>query len=169
VARQPEHLEAAHLAEQQAQRRAQAHATAQQLTAAPPLGPGQARRDSSAGGLPAVPVEGSRMQRRETLKWGLAVAITPEVLGRVLPDAAAEAMEFTQLTALSAVGQGTLDHLELVISDLNRAYMKDPPAEQFVMARAYRSRVDELIRDRHTLKELQALYVHAACLSELLA
>lgn len=37
------------------------------------------------------------------------------------------------------------------------------------MARAYRSRVDELIRGRHTLKELQALYVYAAWLSELLA
>jgi transcriptional regulator with XRE-family HTH domain len=163
------HAKAAHLAEQQAQRRAQAQATVQQLTAAPPLRPGEARREGSAGGLPAVPVEGSRMRRRETIKLGLAVAITPEILGRVLSDAATEALEFTQLTALSSVGQGTLDHLELVISDLNRAYMKDPPAEQFVVARVYRSRVDELIRGRHTLKELQALSVHAACLSELLA
>jgi len=78
-------------------------------------------------------------------------------------------MEFTQLAGLSAVGQGTLEHLELVVSDLNRVYSKDPPAEQFVVARAYRSRVDELIRVRHTLKELQALYVYAAWLSELLA
>jgi tetratricopeptide (TPR) repeat protein len=108
-------------------------------------------------------------KRRDTIKLGLAVAVTPEVLGRVLSDAAAEAMEFTQLTALSAVGRGTLDHLELVISDLNRAYMTNPPTEQFIAARAYRSRVDELIRGRHTLKELQELYVHAAWLSELLA
>jgi tetratricopeptide (TPR) repeat protein len=108
-------------------------------------------------------------KRRETIKLGLAVAVTPEVLGRVLSDAAAEAVEFTQLTALSAVGKGTLEHLELVISDLNRAYMANPPAEQFIVARAYRSRVDELIRGRHTLKELRELYVHAAWLSELLA
>jgi len=108
-------------------------------------------------------------KRRETIKLGLAVVVTPEVLGRVLSDAAAEAMEFTQLTGLSAVGQGTLEHLELVISDLNRAYMTNPPAEQFIVARAYRSRVDELIRGHHTLKELQELYVHAAWLSELLA
>jgi len=65
--------------------------------------------------------------------------------------------------------RGTLEHLELVVSDLNRAYSKNPPAEQFVVARVYRSRVDELIRGRHTLKELQALYVYAAWLSELLA
>ncbi|MGQ0775743.1 MAG: hypothetical protein ACT4NY_15215 [Pseudonocardiales bacterium] len=100
---------------------------------------------------------------------GLAVNVTPEVLEKVLSDAAAEAIEFTQLTGLSAVGQGTLEHLELVVSDLNRVYSKDPPAEQFVVARAYRTRVDELIRGRHTLKELQELYVYAAWLSELLA
>jgi tetratricopeptide (TPR) repeat protein len=163
------HAKTSYLAEQQAKRRARAHTTAQQLTATPPPRPEQACGEGLAGGLPAVPVEGDSMKRRETFKWGLALAVTPEVLGRVLSDAAAEAMEFTQLTSLSAVGQGTLDHLELVVSDLNRAYLKDPPVEQFVVARAYRSRVDELIRGRHTLKELQALYVYAAWLSELLA
>jgi tetratricopeptide (TPR) repeat protein/transcriptional regulator with XRE-family HTH domain len=143
----------------------------------PPTGPtphGLASTESSdhnpsAGGFPAVPTEDCTIQRRKTLKFGLALAVTPEVLGRVLSDAAAEAMEFTQFTGLSAVGQGALEHLELVVSDLNQEYMKDPPAEQFVVARAYRSRVDELIRGRHTLKELQALYVYAAWLSELLA
>ncbi|MGH3686541.1 MAG: XRE family transcriptional regulator, partial [Pseudonocardiaceae bacterium] len=49
-------------------------------------------------------------------------AVTPDVLGRVLSDTATDAMEFTQLTASSAVGQGTLEHLEVVVSDLNRAY-----------------------------------------------
>ncbi|MGH3806106.1 MAG: hypothetical protein ACRDRU_05625 [Pseudonocardiaceae bacterium] len=97
------------------------------------------------------------------------MAVTPDVLGRVLSDAATDAMEFTQLIASSAVGKGTLEHLEVVVSDLNRAYSKNPPAEQFVVARAYRSLVDELIRGRHTLRELQALYVYAAWLSELLA
>jgi tetratricopeptide (TPR) repeat protein len=131
-----------------------------------------ARRAHSVGALPAVdegPAEEGTTQRRQALKLGLAAAVTPEVLGRVLSDAATEALEFTQLAGLSAVGQGTLDHLELVVSDLNRGYPEDPPAEQFVVARAYRSRVDELIRGRHTLKELQALYVYAAWLSELLA
>ena len=128
-----------------------------------------ARRESSVGGLPAAPVEDGTAQRRKALTLGLAAAVTPDVLGRVLSDAAAEAMEFTRLAGVSAVGQGTLEHLELVVSDLNRAYSKDPPAEQFVVARAYRSRVDELIRGRHTLKELRELYVYAAWLSELLA
>jgi hypothetical protein len=100
---------------------------------------------------------------------GLAAAVTSDVLGRVLSEAAAEAMEFTQLAGLSAVGQGTLEHLELVVSDLNRVYSKDPPVEQFIVARAYRSRVDELIRGRHTLKESRELYVYAAWSSELLA
>jgi tetratricopeptide (TPR) repeat protein len=128
-----------------------------------------ARRESSVGGLPAAPVEDGTAQRRNALTLGLAAAVTPDVLGGVLFDAAAEAMEFTQLAGLSAVGQGTLEHLELVVSDLNLVYSKDPPAEQFVVARAYRSRVDELIRGRHTLKELRELYVYAAWLSELLA
>ncbi|MGB6165818.1 MAG: helix-turn-helix transcriptional regulator [Pseudonocardiaceae bacterium] len=127
-----------------------------------------ARRENPVGEPPTAPGEGDRVQRREALSLGLAVAVTPDVLGRVLAGAAAEAMEFTQLAGVSTVGQGTLEHLELVVSDLNRVYSKDPPAEQFVVARAYRSRVDELIRGRHTLKELQALYVYAAWLSELL-
>lgn len=148
---------AAHLAEQQARQRARAQATAEQLMA------------GTALGAEGVPVHDDITQRRSVLKLGLAVAVTPEMLGRVLSDAAAEAMEFTQLTGVSAVGQGMLEHLEVVVSDLNRVYSKDPPAEQFVIARAYRSQVNELIRGRHTLKELQALYVYAAWLSELLA
>ena len=147
----------------------EAQTTNDQLTAASPVRPEQACGDGSAEGLPAVPGEGGTPQRRDTLKLGLAVAITPDILDRVLSEAAAEALEFTQLAASSAVGQGTLDHLELVVNDLNRAYSRHPPIEQFIVARAYRSRVDELIRGRHTLKELQELYVYAACLSELLA
>ncbi len=50
------HAKAAHLAEQQAQRRARAHATAQQLTAAAPLRLKQRVVDDSADGLPAVPM-----------------------------------------------------------------------------------------------------------------
>jgi hypothetical protein len=116
-----------------------------------------------------VSVEDGTTHRRKALTVGLAVAVAPDVLGRVLSDAAAEAMEFTQLTGLSAVGPSTLEHLESVVSDLNRVYSKDPPAEQFVVARAYRSRADELIRGHRMLKEMQSLYVYAAWLSELLA
>jgi tetratricopeptide (TPR) repeat protein len=149
----------AYIAEQQAKRRTQAQAAVQQLTTEHP----------PRSEHPCCGTSGYAIHRRETFKLGLTVAITPGILGRVLSDATTKAMEFTQLTALSAVGKGVLEHLELVISDLNRAYSKHPPTEQFIVARAYRSRVDELIRDRHTLKELQTLYVDAAWLSELLA
>jgi transcriptional regulator with XRE-family HTH domain len=159
----------AYLAEQQAKRRARAQATVEQLAADPSLKSEQACRDGSDDGLPAAPMGDYARQRRKTLKLGLTVALTPEILSRVLADAADEAMEFTQVAALSAVEQGTLEHLELVISDLNQVYSKNPPAEQFIVARVYRSRVNELICGRHTLKELQALYVCAAWLSELLA
>ncbi|MGH3908256.1 MAG: hypothetical protein ACRDTE_29350, partial [Pseudonocardiaceae bacterium] len=106
---------------------------------------------------------------RTALKLSLAAAVAPELLNRVLSDAAAEAMEFTRLAGVSSVGRGTLEHLELVLSDLFQSHSKEPPAELFVVARAYRSRVDDLIRGRHTLTELRDLYVYAGCLSELLA
>ncbi|MGH8602876.1 MAG: helix-turn-helix domain-containing protein, partial [Gammaproteobacteria bacterium] len=123
------HAKATYLAEQKAQRRARAQATAQQLTAASspkarvdttlssrgmPITAYEAvetarqdaaSRKGSADGLPAAPSGDGRVPRRKILKLGLAVtAVTPEVLGRVLSDAAAEAMEFTQLAGLSAVG-----------------------------------------------------------------
>ncbi|MGH4018401.1 MAG: tetratricopeptide repeat protein, partial [Pseudonocardiaceae bacterium] len=112
---------------------------------------------------------GDMTSRRKALKLSLAAAIAPEALHRVLSDAAADAMEFTRLTGVSSVGHGTLEHLELVLTDLNRGYSQEPPTELFVVARAYRSRVDELIKGRHTLKELRELYVYAGWLSELLA
>jgi tetratricopeptide (TPR) repeat protein len=117
----------------------------------------------------AQPVHGGTSGRRAALKLSVAAALAPEVLSRVLTDSAAEAMEFTRQAGVSSVGRGTLEHLELVIADLYRGYSQEPPAEQFVVARAYRSRVNEFIRGRHTLKELRELYVHAGCLSELLA
>lgn len=159
----------AYLDEQQAKRRTQAQATVEQLTADPTVEPEQACRGGSDDGIPAAPAGDYARQRRKTLKLGLAAVLTPEILSRVLADAADEAMEFTQAAAVSAVGQGTLDHLELAISDLNQGYQKNLPAEQFIVARFYRSRVNELICGHQTLKELQALYVYAAWLSEHLA
>jgi tetratricopeptide (TPR) repeat protein len=79
------HAKAAHLAEQQAKRRARAQITAQQLTAAPSL--------ASAGQTPdrfcEVPFD--PMKRRTLLHWGLGVT-TGSALGRVpnsQPDVAA--------------------------------------------------------------------------------
>lgn len=128
----------------------------------------QAAEAKRQGAQPAH-ANGVTSGRRAALKLSVAATLAPEVLSRVLADSAAEAMEFTRLAGVSSVGRGTLEHLELVISDLDRGYSWEPPADQFSVARAYRSRVDELIRGRHTLGELRELYVYAGWLSELLA
>ncbi len=108
-------------------------------------------------------------KRRTALNLGLVAAVSPDTLTSVLRDSAGEAMEFTRGTAVSSVGTSTLDHLEAVVTDLNRSHRVKPPGELFVVARAYRQRVDQLIQGRHTLKEERELYVYAAWLSELLA
>src|SRR4029077_9383697 len=46
---------------------------------------------------------------------------------------------------------------------------KETLAEQFAVARAYRTRVHELIEGRHTFREGRQLYVYAAWLDEILA
>ncbi|MGH3885483.1 MAG: helix-turn-helix domain-containing protein [Pseudonocardiaceae bacterium] len=119
-------------------------------------------------GLAGSGTEGTT-KRRTALNLGLVAAISPETLISVLYDSAGEAMEFTRGTAVSAVGAGTLDHLEAVVTDLDRSYWAKPPGELFAVARAYRRRVDQLIQGRHTLKEERELYFYAAWLSELLA
>jgi tetratricopeptide (TPR) repeat protein/transcriptional regulator with XRE-family HTH domain len=108
-------------------------------------------------------------KRRSAISLGLLTAISPETLTSVLRDSAGEAMEFTRGTAVSSVGAGTLDHLEAVVTNLDRSYWAKPPGELFAVARAYRQRVEQLIQGRHTLKEERELYVYAAWLSELLA
>ena len=108
-------------------------------------------------------------KRRTALNLGLVAALSPETLTSVLRDSAGEAMEFTRGTAVSSVGAGTLDHLEAVVTDLDRSYWVKQPGELFAVARAYRRRVDQLIQGRHTLKEERELYFYAAWLSELLA
>ncbi|MGH3926860.1 MAG: helix-turn-helix domain-containing protein, partial [Pseudonocardiaceae bacterium] len=106
------------------------------------------------GGLLDVNGSGTEdaTKRRTALNLGLAATISPQTLTRVLRDSAGEAMEFTRGTAGSSVGAGTLDHLEAVVTDLDRSYWAKPPGELFAVARAYRRRVDQLIQGRHTLK-----------------
>ncbi|WP_326829913.1 hypothetical protein OIE13_10045 [Streptosporangium sp. NBC_01810] len=98
------------------------------------------------------------------LRVGLAAA-----MGRVLGDAADEAMEFTRRAGQSAVGQSTLDHLEVVITDIATNVNRSSPADMFTVAHAYRQRIDQLIRSLHTLKESRELYVYAGWLSQELA
>ncbi|MGH3886220.1 MAG: helix-turn-helix domain-containing protein [Pseudonocardiaceae bacterium] len=108
-------------------------------------------------------------KRRTALNLGVAAAVSPETLWQVLRDSAGDAMEFTRATAVSGVGAGTLDHLEAVLTNLDRSYHVQPLGELFVVTRAYRQRVEQLIQSRHTLTEERELYVYAAWLSELLA
>jgi transcriptional regulator with XRE-family HTH domain len=113
--------------------------------------------------------EGDPTNRRDALRLGFAVAAAPEVLRRVLQECAEEAMERTRDVGATSVGRGTFDHLEAVVSDLERSYSRQLPAEQFAVARTYRRHVQELIRGRHTLTEGRELYVYAAWLDETLA
>jgi tetratricopeptide (TPR) repeat protein len=105
------------------------------------------------------------VSRREFLQAALA----PEVLRRILRAAGGEAMEFTRLSGISGVGRGTLDHLEAVVTDLDRSYSQGSPAEEFAVAHAYRASVQRLIQGPHTFKEGRELYVYAAWLDEALA
>jgi tetratricopeptide (TPR) repeat protein len=107
--------------------------------------------------------------RRDALKLGAVASLAPDLLGRVMREAAAEAMEFTRNTSVTAVGRGTFDHLTAVIADLDRSYSIEPPAELFTITQTYRRRVEQLIEGPHTLRDGRELYVYAAWLSELLA
>jgi tetratricopeptide (TPR) repeat protein len=78
-------------------------------------------------------------------------------------------LEFPRLTDASLLAPDTFDRLEAVLTELDRSYSKECPAELFVLARSFRVRVDQLIQGRHTLKDLRELYVYAGWLSEMLA
>lgn len=90
------------------------------------------------------------MRRRTALGLGLVAALSPTSITAVLRESAAEALEFTRERAVSAVGTGTLDHLDAVIAELDRAYNWQPAAKLFPIARAYRHEVARLINGQHT-------------------
>jgi len=113
--------------------------------------------------------EGFRAKRRDALKLGIAPSVTPDVAGRVLRDAALDAMEFTRRVGATAVGAATFGHLEAAVMQLDRAYTVEPPAGLFGLARGYRARVAEMASGSCTLRELRELYVFAGWLSEKLA
>jgi tetratricopeptide (TPR) repeat protein len=121
---------------------------------------------AQARALDLLRPDGEDVNRREFLQ---VAVVAPAVLRRVLSAAGGEAMEFTRLAATSGVGVGTLDHLEAVLTELYCSYSKESLAEHFAVARAYRTRVQELIQGRHTLQEGRQLYVYAAWLDHTLA
>jgi hypothetical protein len=119
---------------------------------------------------PSPREEDEDTKRRDFLKFAAVVpVVAPEILSRVLADAATEAMAWTRHAGASMLGPTTFDHLEAVLARLDGAYGKEPAADLFRLARAYRAQVAEMIQGRHTLKEGRELYVYAAWLSRRLA
>jgi len=111
----------------------------------------------------------SRANRRDALTLGIAAPVTPDVTGRVLRDAALDALEFTRRAGATAVGAAALGQLEAAVMQLDRAYTMEPPAGLFGLARGYRARVAEMTAGSRTLRELRELYAYAGWLSEKLA
>jgi hypothetical protein len=112
---------------------------------------------------------GGSTDRREVFKLAGASAAAPTVVSDALAEAAAEVMEFTRRAGASSVGSGVLEQLELVVIDLNQAYLRNAPGQLFDVVRWYRRQVDEVIERPHTLREGRQLYTYAGWLSELLA
>ncbi|MER7048088.1 XRE family transcriptional regulator [Streptomyces jumonjinensis] len=108
-------------------------------------------------------------KRRKAVKLaGLALA-SPAAAAWVLEQAAADAREFTRQAEASALGSGTLDHLDLAVTEFNRAYSLKPPQAVFDAVIDYRRKVDALLRGRHTHRQERELLAFAGWLSELLA
>lgn len=115
------------------------------------------------------PTEVEKTRRRDAVKLaGLAFA-TPAVIAETLEQAAAEAAEFTRQAEASALGSGTLDHLDVAITEFNRAYSLKPPRQVFDAVLDYRRKVSAALKARHTHRQGRELLVCAGWLSELLA
>ncbi|WP_256177759.1 tetratricopeptide repeat protein [Kitasatospora aureofaciens] len=107
-------------------------------------------------------------RRTALMLTGLAIA-APATAAQVLDQAAAEALEFTRQGEASSLGAGTLDHLDLAVTDFNDAYSLKPPRQVFAEALDYRRKVDALLKARHTHEQGRELLAYAGWLSELLA
>ncbi|MEU2211578.1 XRE family transcriptional regulator [Streptomyces hygroscopicus] len=122
---------------------------------------------TSAGSRTLMEVEPTK--RRDAVKLaGLAMA-APVAAAQVLEQAAAEAMEFTRQAEATSLGSGTLDHLDLAITEFNRAYSLKPPRAVFDAVMDYRRKVDRLLKAPHTHRQERELLTFAGWLSELLA
>lgn len=108
-------------------------------------------------------------KRRDAVKLaGLAMA-APAAAAQILEQAAAEAMEFTQQAEATSLGSGTLDHLDLAVTEFNRAYSLKPPRALFDAMMDYRRKVNRLLKAKHTHSQERELLAFAGWLSELLA
>ncbi|MFE4360603.1 MULTISPECIES: tetratricopeptide repeat protein [Streptomycetaceae] len=107
-------------------------------------------------------------RRTALMLTGLTIA-APTSAAQVLDQAAAEAMEFTRQAEASSLGVGSLDHLELAVTDFNDAYSVMPPQQVFAETLDYRRKVDALLKAKHTHEQGRELLAYAGWLSELLA
>ncbi|MGH3996900.1 MAG: hypothetical protein ACRDTJ_05495, partial [Pseudonocardiaceae bacterium] len=107
--------------------------------------------------------------RRKAVTLAGMAMLAPDVLADVLGHAAEEAFEFTRQAQASALGSGTLDHLEVAVSEMNAGYSAKPPHQVFGTALTYRRKVEQLLAGSHTLREGRELFAYAGWLSELLA
>ncbi|MGH3327632.1 MAG: tetratricopeptide repeat protein [Streptomycetales bacterium] len=108
-------------------------------------------------------------KRRDAVKLaGMAMA-APAAAARVLEHAAAEVMEFTQQAEATTLGSGTIEHLDLAVTEFNRAYSLRRPHLLFDVVLDYRRKVDGLLRARHSHGQGRELFASAGWLSELLA
>lgn len=122
---------------------------------------------AGAGAPTLMEVEATK--RRDAVKLaGLALA-TPAAVAQILDQATTEAMEFTRQAEASALGSGTLDHLDLAVSKFNHAYSLKPPAALFDAVLDYRRKVDALLAGRCTHRQARELLAFAGWMSELLA
>jgi transcriptional regulator with XRE-family HTH domain len=117
------------------------------------------------------PAATRRASHQELLELTVVPAVAVEHPRPAWEDVGVEphTLEFPRLTEVSLLAPDTFDRLEAVLTELDRAYSKECPAELFVLARSFRVRVDQLIQGRHTLKDVRELYVYAGWLSEILA
>ncbi|MFF7092113.1 tetratricopeptide repeat protein [Streptomyces rubradiris] len=129
-----------------------------------PTGPELARGTSPDDGA-----EVAETKRRDAVKLaGLAMA-APAAAARILEQAAAEATEFTRQAEATSLGSGTLDHLDLAVTEFNHAYSLKPPQTVFDAVLDYRRKVDRFLKVDHTHRQERELRAFAGWLSELLA
>ncbi|MFD5506832.1 XRE family transcriptional regulator [Streptomyces sp. NPDC127051] len=126
-------------------------------------------KTEGTGAGPRTFTEVGATKRRDAVKLaGLSMA-SPAAAAQILQQAAAEAMEFTRQAEATSLGSGTLDHLDLAVTEFNRAYSLKPPRAVFDAVMDYRRKVDALLKGRHTHRQERELLAFAGWLSELLA
>ncbi|WP_234334205.1 XRE family transcriptional regulator [Streptomyces sp. NRRL B-1347] len=125
---------------------------------------------ADAGGTsPDDGTEVAETKRRDAVKLAGLALTAPATAAQILEAAAAEAMEFTRQAEATSLGSGTLDHLDLAVTEFHRAYSLKPPDKVFEAALDYRRKVDRFLKDDHTHRQERDLRAYAGWLSELLA